>query len=254
MLTTALCAAVLAACGGDDDSNPSTATDAGSAESTVDGGGSSGQAGGGDGDDKGSKKGSKSGGDADARDGAGTGGGDTGNGGSGNKAGTGAGIDFTGPPTKHKHPVPVEGERSDGFLVSGGDNSIQTFGEEQGAAERAEAMKPIIALYTALESGDWSAVCNTHLSAPNLKQLELLAGKSPQSNGKSCGQILGGLNQSAGRKGPDTPDGELISFRVEDDTGFAIWWGIDGKGYALPLKSEGGTWKLTALAPTPLQF
>ena len=46
---------------------------------------------------------------------------------------------------------------------------------------------------------------------------------------------------------PDTPDGAIVSFRVEGDTGFAIWWGIDGKGYAMPLKSEDGAWKLAAI-------
>jgi hypothetical protein len=266
VLVAALCAAVLAACG-DDDSGSSTVTDATSAESTVDGGGAN-QAGGGDGDKKGSKKGSKGGdgdgagsgdgGNGDGDGGSGNGDGDGGNGdgdgGSGNKAGTGAATDFTGPPTKHKHPEPVDGERSDGFVVPGGDNSIQNYGEEQDAEGRAAAMRPIVALYRALEGGDWTEVCSTYLSAPNLKQIELLAEKSNQIKGRSCAEILGGLNQSVGRKGPDTPDGEIVSFRVEDDTGFAIWWGIDGKGYAMPLKSEGGAWKLTALAPTPLTF
>jgi hypothetical protein len=263
-LAAAVCALALAACGGDDDSTSGTAADTTVADSTVEGGGSPGQAGG-DSDGKGSKDGgskdggSKGGGSKEGGDGSTPGGGsdDDGGGGSGGgKSGTGSAqaIDLSGPPTKHKHPEPVEGKRSDGFRVPGGDNSIQEYGEEQGAEERAKAMKPIIALYRALESGDWSAVCAQHLSAPNLKQIAVLAEKSPEIKGKSCAEVLGGLNQLPGKRGPDTPDGEIVAFRVEGDTGFALWWGIDGNGYAMALKSEDGAWKLTALAPTPLNF
>ena len=114
-------------------------------------------------------------------------------------------------------------------------------------------MAPIAALYRALDSGDWNEVCDTYLSASNVKQIELLAQKSPQLQGNGCAEVLSGLNQSVGRKGPDTPDGGIVSFRTDGDTGFAIYWGVDGKGYAFALKSEGGSWKLTSLAPTPLQ-
>jgi hypothetical protein len=271
-LVAAACAAALAACGGDDDSTSTAPADATSAESTVAGGGGSGKQGGGDkqgtgekqgsgkgsgsgsGDDSGSGSDGGSGGSGEGSSGGGDGGGgSTGSGGGKGGVGSGDDIDFSGPPTKHKHPQPVEGQRSDGFRTPGGDNSIQEYGEEQDAEERAAAQKPITALYQALESGNWTTVCNTYLSAPNLKQLELLAQKAPQIKGKGCAEILGGLNQPAAGRGPDTPDGEIVSFRVEDDTGFAIWWGIDGNGYAMPLKSEGGAWKLTALAPTPLQ-
>ena len=113
-------------------------------------------------------------------------------------------------------------------------------------------MLPIAALYGALESSNWTTVCSTYLSAGNVKQIELLAEKSPQIKGKGCAEVLAGLNQKIPGRSPDTPDGGIVSFRTEDDTGFAIYWGIDGKSYAFALKSEGGGWKLTALAPTPI--
>jgi hypothetical protein len=271
-LVAALCAAVLAACGGGDDTTSSTATDATSAEAGVEGGGSSAQGDGGSGNetgdggktaggggDDGSLAGSgKAGSGGEAPDG-GPGGGGSGSGsGGGNSSGgsggsVGAGFDFSGDPTRHDHPQPAEGERSDVFRVPGGDNSIQEYGEEQGSDERTASMEPIAALYHALFSGDWSEVCSTYLSSKNVKQIELLAQQSPKLRGQSCTQVLGGLNQSVGRTGPDTPDGGIVSFRTEGDTGFAIYWGIDGKGYAFALTSEGGKWKLTSLAPTPLQ-
>jgi hypothetical protein len=254
-----LCAAVLVACGGGSDStSSSTSADATGAESTAEaGGGTSGQAaGGGEGKQKGGGK-EGSGGGSSNGSGGGNGNGSSGGSGGGGNDSSGvsgsASFHFSGAPTKHDHPAPVEGSRADGFRVPGGDNSIQEYGEEQGSDERAAAMAPIAALYRALFSGDWNEVCDTYLSANNVKQIELLAQKSQQLKGKSCAEVLSGLNQTPGTKGPDTPDGGIVSFRTEGDTGFAIYWGIDGKGYAFALKSEGGSWKLTSLAPTPLQ-
>ena len=260
-LVAAFCAAVLAACGGGSDSTSSTATDATGgtgAESTAEaGGGASGQTGGGGGKQNGA--GGKEGSGGGSSNGSGGGNGNGSSGGSGGGSGSSgvsgsASFHFSGEPTKHDHPAPVEGSRSDGFRVPGGDNSIQEYGEEQGSDERAAAMAPIAALYRALFSGDWNEVCDTYLSANNVKQIELLAQKSEQLKGKNCADVLSGLNQTPGTKGPDTPDGGIVSFRTEGDTGFAIYWGIDGKGYAFALKSEGGSWKLTSLAPTPLQI
>ena len=263
VLVAALCAAVLAACGGDDDSTSSSGTDATSAGSTVADGGSADQGGDGKGDGsqagagkdgQGGKDGGGSGDDSDGGNGNGGNGGNGSGGGQGGGGGGSADIDFNGPPVRHDHPEPVDGQRSDGFRTPGGDNSIQEYGEEQDSEERAAAMKPIVALYGALESGDWTTVCSTYLSRPNVEQIKLLAEKSPKIKGSDCAAVLGGLNQTTGMRGPDTPDGEIVAFRTEGDTGFALWWGIDGKGYAMPLKSEDGAWKLTALAPTPLHF
>jgi hypothetical protein len=253
-LVAVVCAAVLAACGGGGDSTATTAADSTAAESSADMPSTPNVGNGGDKSSKG-KDGQGGtngggGGNGDSAGGESNGGGES----SGAPIGSGSvGNAFSGPPTKHKHPAPVDGQRSDGFRVPGGDNSIQEFGEETDDAERAAAMVPIAGLYRALESGDWTAVCSTYLSAGNVEQIKLLAEKSPQLKGKDCATVLGGLNQSTG-KGPDTPDGGIVSFRVEGDTGFAIYWGIDGKGYAIALKSEGGEWKLIALASTPLQI
>jgi hypothetical protein len=264
-LAAALCAAALAACGGGGDSTSSTAAEATGAESTVEAGGSSNQAGGAgakqanggkDGKGGGSSSGSGGGSGGGSSSGSGSSGGSGGGSGDGGSSGVSgaAGFRFSGEPVKHDHPAPEDGSRSDGFRVPGGDNSIQEYGQEQDAGERAAAMAPIAALYRALYSGDWNEVCDTYLSSSNVKQIELLAEKSPKLKGKRCADVLAGLNQAPGVKGPDTPDGGIVAFRTEGDTGFAIYWGIDGKGYAFALKSEGGAWKLTSLAPTPLQI
>jgi hypothetical protein len=221
LLLAFACAATLAACGGDDEST----TGAPAAETTAQAPGGTG------GQDGGGEAGSN-----------GNGGGEGSQNGSGSQNGGSSG----------QGSAPVEGERSAAFRTPGGDNSIQEFGEEGDSSDRSEATAGIDALYRAIASGNWAEVCAKYLSAKNLEQIELLAEKAPQIKGKSCAEILGGLNQLAGAESPDKPDGGVAALRIEGDTAFAIWRGRDGKGYALPLTLENGEWKLTALAPTPL--
>ncbi len=224
LTVAALCAAVISGCGGGDDSSTSTATTAeagGQTETTTSGGGES----------TSPKQGE-----------GGQGGSESGSGGGSSEAG--GGSEITEEPAPH--------ERSYKFRTPGGDNSIQSFGDEGGGSDRSEATEIVTALFKALESGNWNTVCNTYLSKGNLEEIEALAEKSPQVKGKSCSQILGSLNTTPGEKSPDTPDEGVASLRTEGEVGFAIYRGIDGKGYAVPLKLEGGKWKLTALAPTPL--
>jgi hypothetical protein len=235
-LAAALCAAALSACGGGGDSTATTAADATGAEAPSNSGG-------------GQQGSSKKGG---GQQGSSNGSGGKGNGGGSNGGNAGGNFRFTGEPVKHDHQKPVEGKRSDIFRTPGGDNSIQEYGEETDADERAAAMLPIAALHRAMFSGDWTDVCDTYLFSSNLEQLTALAEKAPQFKGKDCAAVLAGLSQATGAKAPSTPDGALVSFRVDGDTGFAIYWGIDGKGYAFALKSEDGGWKLTSLGPTPL--
>lgn len=230
LIVAALCAVGVAGCGGGD-SSTSTATTAESgsgAESTTGGGGESANNGEGSGSNGG---------------GSSTGGGSSGSGGTPSDSGGGSSATES----------PSSDERSYQFRAPGGDNSIQSFGDEGGGSERSEATTIVTALFKALESGDWTEVCNTYLSASNIEQLKVLSEKSPQVKGKGCAEVLGGLATSgATANSPDAPDGGVVSLRIEGEVAFAIYRGHDGKGYAVPLKLEGGKYKLTALAPTPL--
>ena len=219
-LLAALCAATLAACGGGDDGST---TSPGTAEGGT--AGSTAQPGGGE-----------------AENGAGEGGGAAESGGG---EGSSESESKTGP-------GPSKGERSYAFRTPGGDNSIQEYGEEGDSSERGQAQTSIDALYKAIASGNWAEVCSKYLSARNLEQIKVLTEKSPQLKGKGCEEVLAGLNQISPAGSPDLPVDGIASLRIEGDTGFAIWRGKDGKGYALPLTRENGEWKLTALGPTPL--
>jgi hypothetical protein len=157
------------------------------------------------------------------------------------------------PEEAEAHETPKQGERSAAFAVPGGDNSIQTYGDEGDGTEREEANESITALNKALAGGSWNVVCSKYLSKKNLEQLQMLTKAQPKLSGLSCAAMMGKLNVSTPQtKSPSAPKGGIASFRIEGDTGFAIYRGNDGKGYAYPLTLEDGVWKLTALGPTPI--
>ncbi len=149
--------------------------------------------------------------------------------------------------------VPKKGERSAAFAVPGGDNSIQTYGDEGDETDREEANESIVALNKALAGGGWAVVCSKYLSKKNLEQLKMLTKAQPKLSGLNCAALMGKLNVGTPEaKSPTAPKGGIASFRIEGDTAFAIYRGNDGKGYAYPMTLEDGVWKLTSLGPTPI--
>ena len=236
-LVAALCAAVLAACGGGGDSTSSTATDATGAESTAEAAvarparraaatasrmaaaartaqaaapRAAPAAEGGDGSSGGAELG----------------------GGSSGVSGS-ASFHFSGEPTKHDHPAPVEGSRSDGFRVPGGDNSIQEYGEEQDSDERAAAMAPIAALYRALFSGDWNEGLR-HLPLGQQRQADRTARPDkPTAEGQGLRRrSLAASTRRPARTAPTRRTAASSASGPKATRGFAIYWGTDGKGYA----------------------
>jgi hypothetical protein len=217
LLLAAACAAILAACGGGSDSSTSTTT---TAQPAAESGTAGGQG-------ESSSKPSQGGG-------AKPGGSSQENGGSGGGSGS-------------------SGERSSSFRTPGGDNSIQEYGGEAAAEERAKATKTISGFYAASANQEWAKVCAV-LSAKNLAALKVFSEKASKVKGKGCPGVLALVTPKTSTSAPDKIKGPVISLRTKGSLGFALYHGIDGKNYAFPLMLEKGEWKLTALAPTPLSF
>lgn len=144
-------------------------------------------------------------------------------------------------------------ERSSTFRTPGGDNSIQEYGSEADAEERAKATETISTFYSASANEEFAKICGI-LSAKNKVQLKVFSEKVPKLKGKGCTGVLALITPKSQSRPPETIDGEVISLRSEGDLAFALYHGVDGKDYAYALKLEEGEWKLTALAPTPLSF
>jgi len=150
------------------------------------------------------------------------------------------------PPPDVATPLKVSGGGAEQFVVKGGDNSIQEFGEESGESELQEAAETVHSFFVARAEKRWADAC-AHASASLLEQLESLAEKSERAN---CASFLASfttrLPPAAWREITTVDAGSL---RQEGEEAFLIYYGAPEKTvYAMPLKSEDGEWKVGALS------
>ncbi len=146
-------------------------------------------------------------------------------------------------------------DRSAPFRSKGGDNSIQNYGEEEGAAERTAATKTITVFFAASRDKEWAKVCGV-LSKKVQAQMEELTKHAPQFKGKNCAGVIETLFSSAPANAnrPESIKGGVVALRRKGDQSFALYHAVNGKPYAFPLVREGGEWKLIGMAPTPLSY
>jgi hypothetical protein len=162
------------------------------------------------------------------------------------ESGGGAGAKNVGTPLK------VSGGGSAQYRTKGGDNSIQEFGEEGDESELREVAEIVHGFYVARAEEKWDTAC-TYLSKSNVEQLEQLASQAPQYKNADCGTVLKAFTRTL----PAAVEREITtidagSFRHDGEQGFLIYYGAGRQTYAMPLKAEGGTWKVTALSGTTL--
>ncbi|MDQ2630723.1 MAG: hypothetical protein M3Y75_07085 [Actinomycetota bacterium] len=172
--------------------------------------------------------------------------------GCGEEASTVAGSDET---TGEERLFPHIKGPSREFLVPGGDNLVQTFGEEASAAEREEASKVIHAWMKARVAEDWVTDCR-YLSRKYKKALVWEdAYQVSEGKVKTCPQALEYFGDAASGTSGETLTGPIDSLRVKtpDETetewqAFAQWHGPE-KDWVLPLEREGGEWKVAIAGP-----
>lgn len=223
LVVAVLAAALLVACGSSD-SDSSGSAESESIATTKDGAGTQGEgAGNGSGDDSEGQD-QSSGKDGQVQSGGGSG--------SGNAV----------------TPLEVSGGGSEQFRSRGGDNSIQEFGDEGDESELQEVAEIVHSFYVARAEERWDTACS-YLSKGNIEQLEQLAARSPQFKGAGCAPIL----EAFTRPLPAAVQREITSvdaasFRRDDEQGFLIYSGADQAVYAMPLRAEDGSWKVSALS------
>jgi hypothetical protein len=144
------------------------------------------------------------------------------------------------------------GSPSDVPRTKGGDNSIQDFGAEASAAERAAAGRVLTAYLRAYASGDAQAACSL-LASSATDALERTFAQAGSKAPKGCAAILqamtGRVPQAARRQLTLV---RILSLRVQGDRAFAIYDAADGKAYAIPMARESGSWRVAGLAGSPL--
>jgi hypothetical protein len=149
-------------------------------------------------------------------------------------------------------PLKVSGGGSGQFRTKGGDNSIQEFGDESDESELQEAAEVVHGFYVSRAAEEWDKACS-YLSKSNIEQLEQLANQAPKSMGADCATVLKAFTRPL----PATVEREITtvdagSLRRDGEQGFLIYYGAGHVKYAMPLRDEGGTWKVTALSGTTL--
>jgi hypothetical protein len=140
-------------------------------------------------------------------------------------------------------------EASASFRTTGGDNSIQNFGTEAGAAEVEAATAVLEGYLRARAKDEWATECS-YLAKMAVAPLEQLASGAPQLKSSGCGEILAALEGRApASTRANTLTGPIASLRVEGDRGFALYHGAHGVDYFVPMIREGGKWKVGSLVP-----
>lgn len=174
--------------------------------------------------------------------------------GSGNEEASDRGGGSAGPgPKVQTAPLKVSGGGSAQYRVPEGDNSIQEFGGESKETELEEAAAALHDYLVARAEEDWPAAC-TNLAKSAKEQLQALASRSKNLEGKDCAAILQALAPSlpasVRRESTIVDAGSL---RLEGGRrAFLIYRGAEGAVYAVAMTPEDGGWRVASLAATPL--
>jgi hypothetical protein len=152
-------------------------------------------------------------------------------------------------PKHHKD----SGGGSQQYVVKGGDNSVQEFGEE---ADSTEFNAAAVALHNFLDAraeGNWGAAC-TYMAKEIVESFEKLASRAKQVEATTCSGILQALTNPAAKQSmkAEAEKANVGSLRIEGERSFVIYTGIEGTILAMPMVNEGGDWKVASLAGTPL--
>lgn len=174
-------------------------------------------------------------------------------------AGDGADTTVTTPPISF---APQEGSTTAApgvTTVKGGDNSVQNYGVESSADERTRVAIIVQAYLNARAAEQWAKACS-YLMKPIRAGLERFGGQA-QRQGRdpsvpdSCAGVLKALTASvpAGALRSSSTIDEVLSFRVDGEQGFLLFEGPPRATlYSVPMRLEGGEWKVGSLIPNPL--
>jgi hypothetical protein len=145
-----------------------------------------------------------------------------------------------------------KGSGSAGFVVKGGDNSIQEYGTESSSSELDEAEAALTGFLVSKANGNYKVTCS-YLSAPTRESMEKLGAASKKFANSNCPGILKALSANippeANQEGK--PVHGIASVRIKGEHAFAIYQGAKNTPYYMVMVIEGGKFKMASLAPSP---
>jgi hypothetical protein len=139
------------------------------------------------------------------------------------------------------------------FLEPGGDNAVQTFGEEATPAERQQASEVIAAWMRARAVQDWKRDCS-YFSVGYRKNITEDAHGVTQGRVKNCPQALAYFKHEASGDYVNNLSGPVDSLRVgvfkgQLNQGYAQYHGNDGEDWIVPVERNDGNWKVAIASP-----
>ena len=135
------------------------------------------------------------------------------------------------------------------FRAPSGDNSIPDYGSEAPPTERERAAVALAAFLQARAKGEWSTAC-TYLAVTTRTPLERLLGRT-QAKAGGCARVLAELSKSSAAAHAETPTADVVALRIKGNSAFALFHEAKGSKYVMPMRNEGGAWKMSQLAPLP---
>jgi len=123
---------------------------------------------------------------------------------------------------------------------------LQVSGE---GTELREAAEAVHAFYVSRARDEWSATCSR--VAQTL--LEKLEGLAAQSERKGCTDLLESFSTPmSNEEWREVTEMDAESLRVDGKQATLVYQGAGGETYSIPLREEGGEWKVESLAATSL--
>jgi hypothetical protein len=135
-----------------------------------------------------------------------------------------------------------------GFKVPpGGDNSIQTYGDEAESTEEEEITTAMASFLRAMAARNYPAICEG-LSESNRGQIEQLA-KIKKELGTSCPEILKAILVGPTDEAKKAAEGTVYQVRVEGENAFVMFTPVGGTASYFVMKHDPDGWKSTSLSP-----
>jgi len=139
------------------------------------------------------------------------------------------------------------------FLVSTGDNVVQTFGREGTKAEREQASETIEAWMRARAVQDWKKDCSYFSKSYNTNITDDAHGVTG-GKVKNCPQALAYFKHAASGDYVNNLAGPIDSLRVglykeQLNQGYAQYHGNDGMDWIVPMNRDNGRWKVSIASP-----
>jgi hypothetical protein len=127
----------------------------------------------------------------------------------------------------------------------GGDNSIQTFGEEVEGDEKDAVVSAMRSFLHALAASEYQKVCDG-LTSANIKQLELyLKLKKEQGD---CPAVLSKILIGGTDEARRAANGAIYQVRIEGENAFVLFTPEGGTASYFVMKNEDGAWKSTTVS------